>query len=314
MTPSSADRGLVSVIIPTHNRADLLPRAVRSVFKQSYAKVEVIVVDDASADDTPEVVACLRRERSRLKYVRSEVNVGNPAARNIGIERASGDVLAFLDDDDEWLPRKLEYQLPHIAKYSVVGCLSHKDRRPANLPRPDIGNAPIGTKSIEEFHFDSGGFYPSTMVMEAENIRALGGFDENLTAAVGIDLFVRLVAHFGEAAYVKLPLNVYYTHLSHGKPRVTTSGKRLNGAMQEFKKNRHLRSRAAERFRLCDIELMRMNRTGSILDKGRHFLRSFRFVNPCRPLSYLKLYFSKVVSEWPIIRNITAVYMRAKYR
>lgn len=303
----------MSVIIPTHNRGDLLPRAVKSVFGQTYGSIEVIVVDDASVDDTPEVVAELEREDSRLRYVRSEINVGNAAARNIGIHRASGEVLAFLDDDDEWLPQKLEYQLPHIEDYSLVGCLSNKDRHPAEPPRPAIDVAPIATKSIEEFHFDSGGFYPSTMIMQAEKMRAVGGFDENLAAAVGIDLFVRLVARFGEAAYIKLPLNVYYSHRAHGKPRVTTSRKRLKGATQEFKKNRHLRSRSAERFRLCDIELMRMHQTDSIGEKCRHLVGSLRFLDLCRLSAFVKLYVVRVGSGCVVVRKIIAAYRRTKY-
>lgn len=95
-----------SVIIPTHNRAELMPRAVESVLAQTYDDFELLVVDDASTDDTEDVMASFEDER--VVYVRREENAGHAAARNTGIQRARGEYVAFLDDDDEYLPRFLE--------------------------------------------------------------------------------------------------------------------------------------------------------------------------------------------------------------
>lgn len=100
---------LVSVILPTHNRASLLGRAIESVLRQSYARLELIVVDDASTDATPEVTRGF--SDARLRYVRLDRNVRAAAARNIGIRGSSGEFVAFQDDDDEWLPTKLERQV-----------------------------------------------------------------------------------------------------------------------------------------------------------------------------------------------------------
>ena len=99
----------VSVVIPTHNRSDLLPRAIRSVFAQTFQDWEVIVVDDGSTDDTAAVVRSFRDER--VRYVKLERNSGPSRARNVGIDGARGRYLAFLDSDDEYLPHKLETQL-----------------------------------------------------------------------------------------------------------------------------------------------------------------------------------------------------------
>ena len=103
---------LVSVIIPSHNRAVLLPRAVESVLAQTYSNLEVIIVDDASSDSTPAVMADLVKRDPRVRYFRHETNRYASAARNTGIASARGELIAFLDDDDEWLPEKLAKQVP----------------------------------------------------------------------------------------------------------------------------------------------------------------------------------------------------------
>jgi glycosyltransferase involved in cell wall biosynthesis len=100
----------VSVVMPTHNRAALLGRAIRSVLAQTHTNWELIIVDDASRDNTAAVVAGFAD--ARITYVRNEVALGPAGARNTGIAAAAAtDYLSFLDDDDEWLPRKLELQL-----------------------------------------------------------------------------------------------------------------------------------------------------------------------------------------------------------
>ena len=99
----------VSAIITTHNRADLLPRAVRSVLAQTFADYEVIIDDDGSTDHTQEVVATLNQPK--IRAFRHEVSRGQSAAINTGTARARGEYVAFLDDDDEWLPYKLAMQV-----------------------------------------------------------------------------------------------------------------------------------------------------------------------------------------------------------
>lgn len=100
----------VSVIIPTHNRQRLVSRAVRSVLNQTYEDLECIVVDDASSDGTPQVIQTIEDER--LVYLRHDRNRGASGARNTGIRAAKSSLIAFLDDDDEWLPEKLVKQVP----------------------------------------------------------------------------------------------------------------------------------------------------------------------------------------------------------
>lgn len=111
---------LVSVIIPTYNRARTIARALNSVFTQTYGPLEVIVVDDGSTDGTTEALAPYG---DRIQLVRQK-NQGPAAARNTGIKAATGEIITFLDDDDSWLPDKIERQvkLLQATRSSGVKC------------------------------------------------------------------------------------------------------------------------------------------------------------------------------------------------
>lgn len=103
----------VSVVIPTYNRADTVPRAVQSVLAQTWPAKEIVVVDDGSSDNTREV---LSGQGPQVKYVYQD-NQGVSAARNTGIRAASGDLIALLDSDDEWEPWKLELQIAAFREF-----------------------------------------------------------------------------------------------------------------------------------------------------------------------------------------------------
>lgn len=117
---------LVSVIITTHNRCNLLKRAIKSVQEQSYNNLEIIVIDDNSSDDTEESVSEFIKCDARVKYIKipeSESKGGN-YARNRGIETSTGEYVAFLDDDDVWYSNKVERQLEHLTSNSDLGAVS----------------------------------------------------------------------------------------------------------------------------------------------------------------------------------------------
>src|SRR5262245_29216969 len=99
----------VSVIIPTHNRAEFLRSAITSVLNQTFQDFEIIVVDDASTDNTSEVVTYFGDKR--IKYMRNNINKGDAGTRNVGVVNSNCTYIAFLDDDDEWLPNKLQIQI-----------------------------------------------------------------------------------------------------------------------------------------------------------------------------------------------------------
>jgi len=97
---------MISVIMPTYNRARTLKRAIDSVLAQTYSDIELIVVDDCSTDNTKDIVDKYSDER--LRYVRLKKNSGACVARNVGIEKAKGEYIAFQDSDDYWEKEKIE--------------------------------------------------------------------------------------------------------------------------------------------------------------------------------------------------------------
>lgn len=103
---------MVSIIIPTYNRAAVIKRAIDSILKQTYSSYEVLVIDDGSTDETKSVVTGI--QDARIRYIGLKENRGVAHARNVGIQEAKYDYIAFLDSDDEWLPDKLELQMQRM--------------------------------------------------------------------------------------------------------------------------------------------------------------------------------------------------------
>ena len=124
LTAKDYEPGLVSVIIPTYNRAHLLWRSIESVVEQTYKHFEIIIVDDGSIDDTKDIAESFDDER--IIYIRHDRNRGGAAARNTGIKSARGEYIAFQDSDDEWLPGKMQKQVEILmrlpSKYAATYC------------------------------------------------------------------------------------------------------------------------------------------------------------------------------------------------
>ena len=108
---------LVSIIIATHNRADKLPLTVHSLLTQTFKDFEILIVDDASKDETPQVIENLKNSDNRILSFRSETNIGPGAARNLGAENASGSLIAIMDDDDLAKPYRLELEVKAMQEY-----------------------------------------------------------------------------------------------------------------------------------------------------------------------------------------------------
>ncbi|MGH7884319.1 MAG: glycosyltransferase family 2 protein, partial [Thermodesulfobacteriota bacterium] len=116
---------LISVIIPTYNRAHFLPEAIESIRKQNYLSIEIIIVDDGSTDNTKQLVQNLGKS---IKYIYQE-NKGPAAARNAGLRGVNGEIIGFLDSDDLWPPNKLKLQLSTLLNSStteiIMGGVKH---------------------------------------------------------------------------------------------------------------------------------------------------------------------------------------------
>src|SRR5436190_15605234 len=111
---------LVSIIVPTYNRAYCIEKTLDSALAQTHGDLEIVVVDDGSTDDTEALMARRYGAEPRVRYIR-QANTGVTGARNHGLREARGDYIAFLDSDDLWLPWKLEAQLACLAAVPEAG-------------------------------------------------------------------------------------------------------------------------------------------------------------------------------------------------
>lgn len=205
LLPPTSGCSKVSVVIATFNRASLLKRAINSALTQSYRNLELIVVDDGSADGTQAVVASIADER--VRYIRHEHNRGLAAAgRNTGIDAARGEFIAFLDDDDEWLPDKIARQVEAIASYEAVVCAARLNRRRVRRYRKRF----VSLRELKR----GNRFPPSGLMARAEILRALR-FDELLRIGEDWDLLIRL-AERKPVVYLDEPLFIYHDDTPHG--------------------------------------------------------------------------------------------------
>lgn len=203
---------LLSVVIPTFNRGVFIERAIRSATDQSYSDIEVIIVDDGSIDDTSKRIRSLQDNDARIHYLRHETTRGAQAARNKGIAAASGEFIAFLDSDDQWLPHKLNVQMQLFDKIGtkcgvVYGGFRYvyDDNRPQRIRIPKFsGN--IYKDSLREWIADT-----NTIVARKSVIMQAGGCDERVRAYQEWDLCIRLSRH-AEFYYVPGPVAIYNVH------------------------------------------------------------------------------------------------------
>ena len=184
----------VSVVIPTHNRADLLPRALESVLAQTYPPLEIIVIDDAS-DDPQAYADVTALQDPRVRFVRHARPLGPSGARNAGISLASGDVVAFLDDDDEWLPEKLEKQMPELLRDPEVGAVY------CRCKLRDLDTGAVYSKAVS--HYAQGWILAEQLIEDFTSrtptyivlrglLLGIGCFDTSLHGREDWDLTIRL--------------------------------------------------------------------------------------------------------------------------
>lgn len=194
----------VSVVVPVYNNRTTVADAVRSVFAQTAVPAEVLVVDDGSTDGSAEVV---EQEFGGRVLVIRQPNGGPSRARNTGIDAASQPLVAFLDADDVWHPRKLEVQYAVLTRDGDVGVVAADwVRRPEEWPGPPSAwvEEPVSYQDILVLNR----FQTSTVLARTKLVRAVGGFDPAVDGAEDWDLWVRLAAQ-SKVVKIAWPLVVY---------------------------------------------------------------------------------------------------------
>lgn len=233
---TTAQRPLVSVVIPTYRRAfAMLSQAVDSVLAQTYAPLELLVVsDNPPQSEDARLVAEGMVAYPNVRFFQLERNSGAPAARNRGIREAWGELVAFLDDDDVWLPTKLERQVPRFDDPAVGlvycrGYIVDGDDVYDEARRAEYYNAYKGFHPVADFGELLVRDYIGTTsqaVVRRRCFDACGGFDESLQARQDYDRWLAITRQF-KAVGVDEPLFLFRKHSGE---RITSSAQKALGA------------------------------------------------------------------------------------
>ena len=183
---------LVTVIIPTYNRVNFISRAIDSVLNQTYSNIELIIVDDGSIDGTKDLI----REKYPMAIYEYISNSGVSAARNVGIKKASGVYIAFLDSDDEWLEKKVQKQIELLNESNYRWCHGEERwiRKGARVNQKKIHQKSGGDIFNRSVHLCL--VSPSTVVLEKKLLEEFNGFDESFTVCEDFDLWLRILEKY----------------------------------------------------------------------------------------------------------------------
>jgi len=279
----------VSVVIPTHNRGLLLIRAIRSVLEQTYENLECIVVDDASTDDTQGILATI--DDPRLIVLRHKHNLNASCARNTGFDHARGDYVALLDDDDEWLPTKVERQMALLRgnpSLGMVYCWMDYVNSRGQLRRhyrPRL-RGHILTKVLDRQRIGNS----STLMLRADVVREVRGFDESLIRGDDGD-FIRRVARLYPVDFV--PAILVRVYIGHGDRLSRDTDKSLRQQLQaaRTKLDKFGPELAAHPWALANVH-RELGNTHAYLNEWRearcHLAQAWR-VDPLNPRVYRDL-------------------------
>lgn len=202
----------VSVIIPTYRRPDFLRRAIASVLSQTFKDFELLIINDASQDNTGQLVESIPDDR--IRYHCNETNKGGAASRNRGIRQAQSTYIAFLDDDDEWLPQKLELQVGLLDQSPTeVGGIYTGYERIQRATGQSLGiTMPTKRGDLSyELLLNNPLAGTSGLLLKKECFEEIGLFDEELPSYQDYDLWIRISKKFS-FDYVNEVLYRYYVH------------------------------------------------------------------------------------------------------
>jgi glycosyltransferase involved in cell wall biosynthesis len=261
---------LLSVVLPTHNRAERLPAAVRSATAQTFGTIEIIVVDDGSTDDTPAVVERLAALDPRIRYHRIAEPSGAANARNQGIDQARGEFIAFLDDDDAWHPTKVERQVEYMTEHPDVGAVScHYRIVFEGNPRTYVWKGPTRLSARALLWNDFAGGASFIALRRSAFDESIIRFDERLPPCEDWDLWQRLASQ-RRFDVVPGPL---CTYVYHGASALTgTRSKLHHGHVRFIDKHRDEMSAACLAYHEAKLKLIAAESQRERLALHRRFL------------------------------------------
>lgn len=172
---------LISVVMPTYNREQMLEDSINSVLNQTYRDFELIIVDDGSIDNTDKLVKNIKDKR--IKYIKNSTNVGAAEARNIGVKSAKGDYIAFHDSDDLWKMNHLEVETEYLEKNDVdmvCAYYIYQDKKGDLYQIPQKGNEKIINQNYFCYWLEFPSCSPETMLIKKDKFMEVGGFNSDL--------------------------------------------------------------------------------------------------------------------------------------
>jgi glycosyltransferase involved in cell wall biosynthesis len=214
----------VSVVIPTRNRAQIVRRAVQSALDQTFTDLEVVVVVDGPDGNTVELLQQI--DDPRLRVIELQESVGGAEARNIGVRQGQGEWIALLDDDDEWLPEKLNSQMTIACQQrgpNYVVTSQYLYSRPGHPPQVWPGHLPRTGEPLSEFLFSPRGGFQTSVYLVPRALFLQKPFRAGLKKHQDWDWFLHLAAdpEF-QLLWVPLPLSIYWAPEKKGSS-VSTS-------------------------------------------------------------------------------------------
>ncbi len=276
--------GLVSVIIPTCDRAELLGRCVRSVLLQTHADLEVIIVNDASQDSTSSMIRHLASEDGRIRYTNLDTRSGPQIARNTAIRMANGRFVTNIDDDDEMLPDRIATLLSNFQQSLSLVCSGYFRKTFGEIKKINCTRELITLdRQLAKNRVGN------SMLTLKERVIAVGLFDESLPAWQDYDLWTRLITNFGPGLRISEPS--YVVHWDHQKPRVSrnaSKGAELFLAKHSTKMQpRHIKRQKLEAFMIQEKKM-------TVADFMAHL----------SPVNFPDVFRYFVTSNFPHLRNL----------
>lgn len=201
----------ISIIIPLHNRKDMILRALNSILNQTVLPCEILICDDGSNDNPQSIMTDFPNAKTEIRWLRTEKCHGVSHARNRGISAAKGKFIAFLDSDDEWLPKKLEMQLSFFRQnrqFNIIHCDEIWIRNGVRVnPRAKFRKA---GGDIFERSVNFSLIAPSAVMAKRKVFDKYGMFDENLPVCEDYDLWLRIMIGGEDFGFISTPLVTRY--------------------------------------------------------------------------------------------------------
>jgi glycosyltransferase involved in cell wall biosynthesis len=228
----------VTVVVPAYNAAKYLSETIESVLAQTFKDFELLVIDDGSTDNTAEIAHQYSQQDSRVKLFYQE-NQGVSVARNMGIQMAQGEFVAFLDSDDQWLSDKLAVHIEHLTSQPELGISFAKVEfmTPDSNPTGQFSNSSLTNLTSVQLYYENLIITPSNVVIRRAVFKQVGNFDPNLKGTEDAELFLRISCNGWKVEGIDRVLTRYRTSIggvSSQLSRMEEDWNRFNKKVQSY--------------------------------------------------------------------------------